>query len=232
MEGQTLKVGIVSCSGEDLCEGTISRLAARKVLEELRPGRTVTICLPLFLAGGEGERAFARTYPTITVDGCGKACAKCGTEMHSGPVGAALVVSDILGQTGQRVSGEVSARRLTDDDLAAIDLIAGRIAEEVDRLGRPAIVDLAEDEQAGCECAKPLPGGELVVDGRRVEVTALPLIFERMAAAGLPADDACGPRLLAVTKVYHPIVAAEEGLFTAALAAAYGAYLADRAKAD
>ena len=43
MEGQTLKVGIISCSGEDLCEGTISRLAVRKVLEELRPGRAVTL---------------------------------------------------------------------------------------------------------------------------------------------------------------------------------------------
>ena len=59
------KVGIVACSGEELPEGTVTRLAALKVLEELRPGQTVTICLPLFLAGGEGDRAFAKFYPTI-----------------------------------------------------------------------------------------------------------------------------------------------------------------------
>ena len=53
------KVGIVACSGEELAEGTVTRLAALKVLEQLRPGDTVTICLPLFLAGGEGDRAFA-----------------------------------------------------------------------------------------------------------------------------------------------------------------------------
>ena len=47
------------CSGEELAEGTVTRLAALKVLHELRPGETVTICLPLFLAGGEGDRAFA-----------------------------------------------------------------------------------------------------------------------------------------------------------------------------
>ncbi len=51
------KVGIVACSGEDLAEGTVTRLAALKVLEQLRPSETVTICLPLFLAGGEGDRA-------------------------------------------------------------------------------------------------------------------------------------------------------------------------------
>ena len=43
--------------------------------EDLRPAETVTICLPLFLAGGEGDRAFAKFYPTIAVDGCEKRCA-------------------------------------------------------------------------------------------------------------------------------------------------------------
>ena len=38
------KVGIVSCSGEELPEGTVARLAALKVLNELRPRDTVTIC--------------------------------------------------------------------------------------------------------------------------------------------------------------------------------------------
>ncbi len=55
------KVGIVACSGEELAEGTVTRLAALRVLEQLQPSGTVTICLPLFLAGGEGDRAFARS---------------------------------------------------------------------------------------------------------------------------------------------------------------------------
>ena len=60
------KVGIVACSGEELPEGTVTRLAALKVLEELRPADTVTICLPLFLAGGEATGllpAFTRPLP-------------------------------------------------------------------------------------------------------------------------------------------------------------------------
>jgi len=92
----TDKVGIVSCSGEDLPEGTISRVATRIVLEKLRPDDTVTICLPLFLAGSEDERAFARVFPTIAVDGCDKKCAEVGTKKYSGRPVATIVVSEIM----------------------------------------------------------------------------------------------------------------------------------------
>ena len=90
------KVGIVACSGEELPEGTVTRLAALKVLEHLRPADTVTICLPLFLAGGEGDRAFARFYPTIAVDGCEMRCAARATEMYSGKPAASLMVRDLV----------------------------------------------------------------------------------------------------------------------------------------
>src|SRR5512137_2345923 len=94
------KVGIVSCSGEELAEGTVTRLAALKVLEQLRPADTVTICLPLFLAGGEGDRAFARFYPTIAIDGCDKRCARRGTEMYSGKPAAGIVVTELVAELG------------------------------------------------------------------------------------------------------------------------------------
>ena len=94
------KVGIVACSGEELAEGTVARLAALKVLHELRPGETVTICLPLFLAGGEGDRAFARFHPTITVDGCDLRCAAHGTEKYSGKPAASLVVDELVADAG------------------------------------------------------------------------------------------------------------------------------------
>ena len=35
------KVGIITCSGEEIPEGTVTRLAALKVLEQLRPTDTV-----------------------------------------------------------------------------------------------------------------------------------------------------------------------------------------------
>jgi len=132
MSAEIMKAGIISCSGEAIPEGTISRLATRRVLESLRPGITVTICLPLFLAGEKGERNFAKTHPTITIDGCDKQCAKWGTEKHSGPVSSALVVSDMLGTAAagcnrsSRVSSEV--------DKEAVSAVADKIAAEVDRV--------------------------------------------------------------------------------------------------
>jgi uncharacterized metal-binding protein len=129
---EELTVGIISCSGEEIPEGTISRLATRRVLETLRPDETVTLCLPLFLAGGEGEREFARNHPTITVDGCDKRCAQCGTEKHSGPVAAALVVSDML--NGQYQSCTRNSRQRGEVDRKAVLTVAEAIAATVDQV--------------------------------------------------------------------------------------------------
>jgi len=126
------KVGIVSCSGEGFVEGTISRIATRLVLEKLRPRETVTICLPLFLAGGREERAFARCYPTITVDGCKKLCAKIGTERHSGKVASSIVVSELA--NNRKRSKLRSRRKLDNETLAVAERVAEKIAQEVDEV--------------------------------------------------------------------------------------------------
>ena len=116
------KVGIIACSGEELPEGTVTRQAALKVLEQLRPDDTVTICLPLFLAGGEGDRAFARFYPTIAVDGCELRCAARATEMYSGKPAAGIVVTELVEQHGlERPQG---ARHLNDAGMKAAALAA------------------------------------------------------------------------------------------------------------
>jgi uncharacterized metal-binding protein len=142
MSPEITKVGIVSCSGESIAEGTISRLATRRVLDLLRPDRTVTICLPLFLAGNEGERNFAKTHPTIAIDGCSKQCARWGTEEHSGPVSGALVVSEILGTSASGCSR--SSRGASHATKEAVWIVAERIAAEVDRI-------LADAEANGFE---------------------------------------------------------------------------------
>src|SRR5512135_1501385 len=95
-----VKVGIIPCNGEEICEGTLTRFACRKVLDILRPEDTVTICLPLFIAGDKGERNFAKTFPTITVDGCGKRCSQISTERLSGRPRFSIVVSDVLKEHG------------------------------------------------------------------------------------------------------------------------------------
>lgn len=126
------KVGIISCSGEGCVEGTISRISTRLVLEKLRPRETVTICLPLFLAGGREERTFARDYPTITVDGCDKLCAKIGTERYSGHPAASIVVNELTKNGDHLNLG--SCRDLEEEGMNLVDKIAEQIVEEVDRV--------------------------------------------------------------------------------------------------
>jgi len=129
------KVGIVSCSGEDLPEGTISRIATRMVLEKLRPDDTVTICLPLFLAGSEDERAFAKVFPTIAVDGCAKRCAEVGTKKYSGKPVATIVVSEIMkkyprlkAKSRDKLSaeGKELALKVAKEIAAKVDEVLGR----------------------------------------------------------------------------------------------------------
>ena len=222
MSPQTTKVGIISCSGEAIPEGTISRLATRRVLELLRPNATVTLCLPLFLAGNDAERNFAKTHPTITIDGCDKQCAKWGTEEHSGPVSAALVVTDILGT--QATGCHRSSRHSSQPEKEAVWAVAERIAAEVDSvLAEPEPRDgaTAPANGAQCSCSSPIPGEKLTIMGTAVTIPGLSLIFEQCAERNIPADAAGCAALLETVKIYHRILPEEEGEYRSALLAAY-----------
>jgi uncharacterized metal-binding protein len=222
MSAEITKVGIICCSGEAIPEGTISRLATRRVLELLRPNATVTLCLPLFLAGNEGERNFAKTHPTITIDGCDKQCAKWGTEEHSGPVSAALVVTDILGTHARGCHR--SARHASQPEKEAVWAVAERIAAEVDNVlagTEPPDGATAPANGAQCSCSSPMPGGKLTISGTAVTIPGLSLIFEQCAERNIPADITGCAALLETVKIYHCIPPEEEGEYRSALLAAY-----------
>jgi uncharacterized metal-binding protein len=229
------KVGIVACSGEELAEGTVTRLAALRVLEQLRPGQTVTICLPLFLAGGEGDRAFARFHPTIALDGCEERCAARATELHSGTPAASVVVTDLLAEHGlDRPRG---ARRLDAAGRQAVDLAADRVAGLVDELlggqwnRRTGIfvaaappVEPEAASPAGCACGSGIPVQVLDVAGRAVPLAALPLIFEQLRGAGKAPGPETTAELLATVKIYNDVPAGCDDELAAVLAREYAAF--------
>ena len=226
------KVGIVACSGEEMAEGTVTRQAALKVLEQLRPNDTVTICLPLFLAGGEGDRAFARFYPTIAVDGCDKRCAARATEMYSGKPAAGLVVSDLVKANGMETPQ--GFRRLNQAGQQAVDLTADRMADMVDELldkrwNRRAgefveteqTAEPQESKQATCSCGSGIPVQEIQVDGQEVTFMALPLIFARLHTDGKTLSSDTGRELLEMVRIYNPIPEGADEAYTNALLHAY-----------
>jgi hypothetical protein len=125
------KVGILSCSGEECLGGTISRRATRKVLEELKMVETVTLCLPLYLAGGSEERNFAKVFPTITVDGCDKLCAKRSTEKYSGKINGFIDVSKIIGEENALNTKIVRNKDLKEEHLQMVDQVAEEIVKMI-----------------------------------------------------------------------------------------------------
>ena len=229
------KVGIVACSGEELAEGTVTRLAALRVLEQLRPGETVTICLPLFLAGGEGDRAFARFYPTIALDGCDTRCAARATEQHSGKPAASVVVSDLVSEHG--LGRPAGARRLNASGRQAVEVTADRVAGLVDELlaGQwsrrsgsfvepgPAAAS-ADPTQAACACASAIPVQIVDVDGKAVPLAALPLIFEQFRGAGKAPGAEVTQELLATVRIYNDVAAGMDEELAAALGREYAAF--------
>ncbi len=234
------KVGIVACSGEELPEGTITRLAALKVLEELRPADTVTICLPLFLAGGESDRAFARFYPTIAVDGCELRCAARGTEMYSGKPAASIVVSELVAQNG--LDTPEGRRRLNAAGMQTVALAAEVIAGRVDELlgGRwnrrtgqfeeptEQKGSLSLDEEAvvaTCSCGSGIPIQDVVVDGQTVTLIALPLIFDKFRQSGKLPTQESGADLLEAVRIYNPIPQGAEESYLKAILREYAAFL-------
>jgi hypothetical protein len=221
------KIGIISCSGEEIPEGTIARQAVRRVLEALRPQQTVTLCLPLFLAGEVGERRFASEHPTITVDGCDKLCAKHGTEKYSGAVSASLVVTDILG--GPARGCHRSTRNAGTADQQTVWLVAERIAAEVDALtAAGAQGEASQAPTAGngacCACGGPSPEGKLEVGGKAVTINGLPLIFQHLEKKGLQPGNGSADTLLETVRIYHAIESEEEAAYRSALADAYQRY--------
>jgi uncharacterized metal-binding protein len=227
------KVGIVACSGEELAEGTVTRLAALQVLEELRPDDTVTICLPLFLAGGEGDRAFARFYPTIAVDGCALRCAARATEQYSGKPAASVVVTDIVAE--REIGPVVGRRRLNAAGQQAVAETAVTIADLVDSLldkkwsrreGRflePEAISLnvQQPKVASCSCGSGIPVQTVQVNGAEVTLIALPPLLTQFKQLGKRPSPETAVELLEQVKIYNPVPAEAEAAYCAMLTREY-----------
>ena len=229
------KVGIVACSGEELAEGTVTRLAALQVLEKLRPQTTATICLPLFLAGGKGDRAFARFYPTIAIDGCDQRCAARATQMYSGKPAASLVVTDVLERAGMdRPQGR---RRLDAAGLQAVKEVAGQAALLVDEIfekrwsrrsgqfvSAETAPELAKPVVATCSCGSGIPIQNVRIDGADVQLIALPLIFARFRNNGRPADESVESELMQAVAIYNLIPEGREAAYAKAILREYAGF--------
>lgn len=233
------KVGIIACSGEELCEGTVSRLAALQVLEQLRPSDTVTICLPLFLAGGEGDRAFAKFYPTIAIDGCEKRCAYRGTEQYSNRPAFGIVVTDLVREQG--LEQPEGRRKLNAAGMRAVERTAELVAAKVDDLlgkawsrreGKFAAEPVQEESVATCSCGSGIPIQKVMVNGQEISLVALPLIFKNIFEQGKTPGEETAHEIMGMVKIYNAVDAAVEANMAAVVLEAYSTYYRQQEKKE
>ena len=225
------KVGIIACSGEELPEGTVTRLAALRVLEQLRPGDTVTICLPLFLAGGEGDRAFAKFYPTIAIDGCEKRCAYRGTEQYSNRPAVGIVVNDLIAELS--LDSLQGRRKLNAVGMQVVERTAELAVSKVDELlgkawsrreGNFEDEPAQEEGVATCSCGSGIPIQKVQVNGQEMTLVALPLIFQNVFQLGKAPGNEVAHEIMEIVKIYNPVDPAIEAAVKVVVLEAYANY--------
>lgn len=239
------KVGIVACSGEEMAEGTVSRLAALKVLEKFRPEDTVTICLPLFLAGGEGDRAFAKFYPTITIDGCDKRCAYRATEKYSNKPAGSIVISDLVAQqnlakpAGRRkldAAGELVVNAVAEQAAAQVDVLLGKHwsrregsftqtqSSNDSQRSDSQRADIQQEVTATCSCGSGIPIQTFTIDGTKVPLLALPLIYQNFYERKQAPSEEVLKEIMEAAKIYNAIESDMESAIRGEISQDYQAY--------
>lgn len=69
------KVAIIACAGMDKALGSVAQACAFKIVEKLRPDKTVLICIPPLVADVRPYSELIKKNPVITIDGCAERCA-------------------------------------------------------------------------------------------------------------------------------------------------------------
>ncbi len=149
---------IIPCSGIGKAYGSVGREAMYAVLEDLKPGLTDTVCLSLLTLADEEARKQVRDCPTITIDGCPKACAKVNVEAAGGRPAAIYRVFDVY--RAHRDLKVRSVSELGENGRQMARILAQEIALQVDELERSNVTapSSAIVDELGQRC--DLAGGE------------------------------------------------------------------------
>jgi uncharacterized metal-binding protein len=126
------RVMILPCSGIGKAYGSVGREAMYRVLEDLRPNETQTVCLSLLTLGDEQAMARVRNARVITIDGCPFKCAQVNVEHAGGRNAAVFRVFDVYRAHKELKVHSVSELGENGERMAQI--LAEEIAAKVDEL--------------------------------------------------------------------------------------------------
>jgi sulfite reductase beta subunit-like hemoprotein len=156
------RVLIIPCSGIGKAYGSVGREAMYALLEDLRLEATETICLSLLTLGDDAAQARVREHPTITIDGCPKACAQVNVEAAGGTPAGIYRVYDVYRAHRELKVRSVSELSASGRKMARI--LAEEIAVQVDQLRETpdshSAASLVVDELDETQCGAVTKAGE------------------------------------------------------------------------
>jgi uncharacterized metal-binding protein len=126
------RVMIIPCSGIGKAYGSVGREAMYRVVEDLRPDATQTVCLSLLTLGDPEAQARVRNAHVITIDGCPFKCAQVNVEKAGGANSAVFRVFDVYRAHKELKVRSVSELGESGEKMA--EILAQEIAAKVDEL--------------------------------------------------------------------------------------------------
>ena len=133
MDNNDKKVAIVACTGMGKALGTVARQVAYKVVDELRPEKTVLICIPSLSAGIRQYTDLLQKYPAIILDGCVERCATKITVKNRGMIRAKVFLPQMIAKYGLKPKSRTD---LGEEGEKLVVKVAEEVAGMVDQLSR------------------------------------------------------------------------------------------------
>jgi len=128
------KIKVIPCSGMGKVYGLMARESALRVIKDLRPKDSETICLAYLVTGDQEAREQIEGKSCITLDGCPAMCAAKNVEMAGGIVKESVRMIDVMKEHKGAKPG--TATELTEEGWQIVDEIADRIAAKVEKLAQ------------------------------------------------------------------------------------------------
>ena len=125
------KVAIIPCAGMDKALGSVARACAFKVVEKLRPDKTVLICIPPLVAGVKLYSENIKRYPAIPIDGCAERCATKIAVKNGARIKGRILIPESVQKHDLKPK---SASDIGPDGEKLAEKLAEEIATEIDRL--------------------------------------------------------------------------------------------------
>ena len=131
-ESANSRVLVIPCSGIGKVHGLMAREATYRVVDELEPQASGTLCLALLVKGDEEAVEAVRTQPCITIDGCPKLCSYKNVQLAGGTIAESVRVVDAF--KGRKGAQPGTATELAGDGWSITDETAQQLAARVREL--------------------------------------------------------------------------------------------------